>query len=56
MIFSSCKEIVNFVGASLDLMLAFIKWILILVVAGIIIAFIVGIIREIFGLNDKDKK
>lgn len=53
---SSCREIVNFIGASLDLGFVIMKWVVILVVGGFILAIIVGVIREIFGLNDKDKK
>lgn len=52
---TSCTEIINFVGASLDLANAFFKWLIILIVGGFILAFIIGIIRQIFGMN-KDKE
>lgn len=49
---SGCREIFNFIDASLDLGVAFFKWVFIIIIAIVIIGIIIGIIRKIFGLND----
>lgn len=53
--FSSCREIGNFIIASVDLFGAFLEWMLILIVGGFILALVIGLIRQILGLNNNDK-